>query len=279
MDANKGILLIAIGNYEYLRMAENLAMSIKNVEPEMPITLAHNYPLIESKIFDNLVVVPKESYTTNGKLEYIKVKTWMYDFSPYDETIFLDVDMIWFYTKKPSELFEECAGTGWTMSNTGLSETSVWCDINDIRKLYPKAQMWNYHSECVYFDKSPKTKKYFDTVKEVYENPPIKGTNFGGARIADELAFQLASLKLNEFPHKENFTPIFWYARDRKTAHLQAYKLTKEYYAYSIGGNKLPIHVKNNYKGIAAFHARKAGIKRMNPIKDKRLFIPERMKI
>lgn len=277
--ANKGILLIAIGNREYLEMAKNLAMSIKNVEPTMSIALAHNFDNVDSKLFDNLVVVPEESYNTNGQREYIKVKTWMYDFSPYQETLFLDVDMVWLFEKKPSGIFDECKDIDWTMSNTGKAEVSIWADINDIRRLYPNVQMWNFHSECVYFKKSEKVKRYFDKVKAIYENPPIKGTNFGGARIADELAFQIASIELNEFPHKENWTPIFWYARDKKKSHMQPYKLKEYYYAYSVGGNRLPIHVRSNFMTISNYHAQTSKLGKAYKVKDKRSFIKERMKL
>ena len=44
----KGILLIAIGSGEYLEMAKNLAMSIKHIEPEMPICLAHNFDEVDN---------------------------------------------------------------------------------------------------------------------------------------------------------------------------------------------------------------------------------------
>ena len=272
----KGILLIAIGSNEYLEMAKNLAMSIKNTEPEMPICLAHNYEYIDKSLFDFTIKVPDESWNTNGKVEYIKVKTWMYDFSPFEQTIFLDVDMVWLFNKKPSELFNECVDLDWTMSNTGLSDRSIWCKIEDVRAIYPNVNMWNYHSECIYFKKSEKVKKYFDTVKETYINPPISGTNFGGASIADELAFQLASLKLNEFPHKENWLPIFWYARDKKTNHLQPYKLSEQYYAYSIGGNKLPSTVKGNFSTISNYHSKKSGFGKPYKVRDKKSFIPER---
>jgi len=279
LTANKGILLIAIGSTEYLEMAKNLAMSIKNVEPTMQIALAHNFGTIESKLFDVLVDVPFESYNTNGQVEFIKVKTWMYDFSPFQETIFLDVDMVWLFNKKPSELFELCKGLNWTMSNTGIAETSIWTDITEVRKLYPSSKMWNYHSECVYFNKCEKSKKYFDKVRSIYENPPVKGTNFGGARIADELAFQLASIELNEYPHKENFTPIFWYARDKKETNLAPHKLKDLYFAYSVGGNRLPQNVKNNFMTISNYHAQTSKLSRAYRIKDKRTFIKERMKL
>ena len=161
--ADKGILLIAIGSTEYLRMAENLAMSIKHVEPTMQIALAHNYTEnINPALFDYSIEVPKESYITNDKVEYIKVKTWMYDFSPFQEKLFLDVDMVWLFKKKPSALFAECKGLDWTMSNTGLAGYSIWCDIEDVRKIYPNVKMWNYHSECVYFNKCDVSKKSFD---------------------------------------------------------------------------------------------------------------------
>ena len=278
-NATKGILLIAIGSSEYLAMAKNLAMSIKNVEPTMQIALAHNFENVDSTLFDVLIEVPFESYNTNGQVEFIKVKTWMYDLSPFQETLFLDVDMVWLFKKQPTELFNECKGLAWTMSNTGLAETSIWADIKEIKKIYPDSQMWNYHSECVYFNKCEKSKKYFDRVKSIYENPPLKGTNFGGARIADELAFQLASIELNEFPHKENWTPIFWYARDKKTAGLQPHKLKEIYFAYSVGGNRLPQNVKNNFALISNYHAQVSKFGKPYKIKDKRTFIKERMKL
>lgn len=276
MDTSKGILLIAIGSPEYLGMANNLAISIKNIEPTMPICLAHNYEYIDKSLFDFEVKVPDESWQTNGKVEYIKIKTWMYDFSPFQRTLFLDVDMVWLLSKKPSELFDECEGLDWTMSNTGLSDKSIWCNIEDVRKIYPNVQMWNYHSECIYFTKSDKVKKYFDTVKSTYVNPDVKGTMFGGASIADELAFQLASLKLNEFPHKENWTPIFWYARDRKATHLQPYKLSETYFAYSIGGNKVPSTIRNNFATVSNYHAKQSGLGKPYKVRDKKSFIPER---
>ena len=39
--------------------------------------------------------------------------------SPFDETIFLDVDMIWNPKKKPEDLFEELNNPDFTMCNEG----------------------------------------------------------------------------------------------------------------------------------------------------------------
>jgi len=277
--ATKGILLIAIGSFEYLAMAENLAMSIKNVEPDMPIALAHNYNEVKSTLFDKLIKVPKKAYTTKGVTEYIKVKTYMYDLSPYDKTLFLDVDMVWLFKKTPSQLIAEAGDSNWTMSNTGKATYTIWANIEDIKELYPEKEMWNYHSECVYFVKNETTKLYFDKVKEMFDNPKVKGREFGGARIADELAFQLASIEVDQYPHKENWLPIFWYARDRKDMSLMPYKLAEKYFAYSVGGNQTPTTVKKNFTDISKYHSDKSKLGKAYNIRDKRLFIKERNKI
>ena len=274
-----GILLIAVGSLEYLEMAKNLAMSIQNVDPDTPIALAHNYNSVDSNLFDKYIKVPKKAYTTKGAVEYIKVKTFMYDLSPFTRTLYLDVDMVWLFNKKPTELINEVVGCNWTMSNTGKADYTVWADINEIKETYQSADMWNYHSECIYFEKNETSKIYFDKVKEIYDNPKINSIQFAGARLSDELAFQLASIETNQFPHKENWNPIFWYARDRKDMNLMPYQLAKKYYAYSVGGNQTPTTVKKNFTDISKYHSDKSKLAKIYNIKDKRLFIKERQKI
>lgn len=279
VTANRGILLLAIGSFEYLSMAENLAMSIKDVEPDIKIALAHNYNEVNSKWFDKFIKVPKKAYTTKGTTEFIKAKTYIYDLSPFDNTLFLDVDMVWLFKKKPSELMSEVNGCNWTMSNTGKADYSVWADINEIKATYPDTDMWNYHSECIYFQKNETTKQYFDKTKELFDNPTINTNMFAGARLSDEIAFQLASIETNQYPHKENWLPIYWYARARNEMYMMPYQLTNKYYAYSIGGNQTPTTVKKNFTDISKYHSDKSKSGKIYNIRDKRLFIKERKTI
>lgn len=280
----KGVLLIAIGNPSYAEMAKTLAISLKIADPSVKIALAHNFEnLNPGNWFDNLIDVPEEAYNTNGRKEYIKVKTWMYELSPWTETIFLDVDMIWLFKKPISELFTKLAGLPFTIANTGKAGRSVWCDLEEAQEKYPGVEFWNYHSEFVYFEKCEKAQEYFDTVKDIYLNHGLKKTtNFGGASCADELAFQLASMKTGMYPHQETWNPTYWWNRDKKTMHIPPFKLSEEYYSYSIGGNKLPQTIKQNYSLVANYHYhhwnRNNPKKREFPYKpkDKRLFIADR---
>lgn len=283
----KGVLLIAIGNRAYLDMAKTLAISLKVVDPEVKVALAHNYGEIDpGEMIDRLIHVPEEAYMTNGRTEYIKVKTWMYDLSPWDATIFLDVDMVWMFKKPISELFTLLQGKPWSIANTGKAGRSVWCDLEEAQAVYPGLEFWNYHSEFVYFEKCEVARNYYDVVKDTYLNPGLtKTTNFGGASCADELAFQIASMKTGIYPHQEVWNPTFWWARDKKLMHLQPQKIADQWYAYSIGGNNLPVTVRNNYTTIANYHMfhwnRTHQAPKQYPYKpkDKRLFIEGRQKI
>lgn len=272
----KGILLIALGHKNYYRMAFNLALSIK-ANDEIPIALVNDGSIrIDNALFDHSIILQP------AKEDIIKTKTLIYDLSPFDETIFLDVDMIMLKGRKISPLFDTLKPySNWTMANTGIAGTSIWADINLIKKKY-KGDMWNYHSEFIYFKKSEAAKQYFDKVKEVYENEDveaIKAIKFSNGRMADELAFQLASMQLNQYPHKQNFLPTFWHHRERKYLGLYLYQLPEQYIFYSIGGNTVPRGVANNYNTLASVYNKRAGLQSFYKAQNKRSFLPERQKV
>lgn len=283
----KGILLIGVGHVNYTSMAANLAAGIKHNCPRMQIAIATDNilppnPILYPNLFDQHIHVPAEMYTTKGETEFIKVKTHMYDLSPFDETIFLDADMAWINNRNPEDLFEELKDIEFTIANTGEAKESVWADIGQVKKAWKTEKpFYNYHSEFVYFKKSPAVKAYFDKVKSVYLNPKVKGTSFGGARIADELAFQIASMVLDYYPHKDNFLPTFWWGRCVGTSdfYKYPYQLPESFFGYSIGGKITPPNVAKNYNSLASFYFQKA--KLANPwfAKNKQSFIPNRKNI
>ena len=80
----KGILLIAAGHPYYGKMAVNLALGLKNTQPDVNITLAYESTAIshlnanERALF-NLIEIPKEYYHRSGILkEYIKINAFTY---------------------------------------------------------------------------------------------------------------------------------------------------------------------------------------------------------
>jgi hypothetical protein len=283
----KGILLIGLGHENYYQMAVVLAASIKANNPELNICLVTNQPVQNEHAFlFRIVKKPtKESVTkfiksgtkTIGeKTEYIKSKLFMYDFSPFDETIFLDVDQILIEGKNLNNVFEELRNIDLTISNTGIASTSVWCDMKEVAKLYGDKPFWNFHSEFLYFKKNKEVKKYFDSAIKVYNDNKIQSaTKFAGATMADELAFQCASIITGIYPHKQNWLPNFWFSRDVKNSRKYPYEL-EQYHTYSIGGNSMPQFVKDNYNILAKHYFAKLGLSNPYQVVDKRTFLPER---
>jgi hypothetical protein len=273
----KGILIYALGHANYYRMAVVLAASIRTNDP-LPICLvtdikvrpehAHLFAIVKEPI--------KKSIYNGSKTEYIKSKLYMYDHSPFDETIFLDVDQVLINGRKLTPVFAELKKVNITMSNTGLATSSIWADIKEVQKLYGDKPFWNFHSEFVYFKKSEEAKSYFEASKKVYANNKIKSaTRFSNATMADELSFQVAAMITGTYPHKENWLPNFWFDRNHKEARKYPHQLTG-YITYSIGGKSTPKCVKDNYNILAKHYFAKLGLSHPYQVIDKHLFLPER---
>lgn len=273
----KGILLVALGHQNYYKMAVILAASIKVNDP-LPICLVTDISVKDDHrhLFQRVKAPIEKSIYNGAKVEYIKSKLFMYDHSPYDETIFLDVDQIMISGRKLSPIFDELNQVKLTFSNTGLAETSIWADIKQVQSVYGKKPFWNYHSELVYFKKCKEVKAYFEAAKKVYADDKINSaTRFSGSTMADELAFQVAAMVTGLYPHKENWLPNFWFDRNPRDAAKYPYQLTG-YVTYSIGGKSAPQRVKDNYNNLAKYYFAKLGMSVPYQAVDKRLFLPER---
>ncbi len=235
--------MIALGHENYIKMAVNLAASIRASDAQVSICLVHDgkYSALEPaarQLFDKQVKCPDQHCTTNGIQDFIKAKTRLYDLSPYQQTLFLDVDMVWLMDRPVSALLDELNEVDFTIMNIGPSEKCYWAEPDDLRHaLGPDNPMYVFYSELVYFEKSDRSKRFFKKVKQAFDKPIVSSRTFGSSAMPDELAFIIASLQTGVLPHKDNWLPIYWHFRDKGKRHLQPYQLAKEYYGYSIGGN------------------------------------------
>lgn len=274
----KGILIFALGHENYYRMAVCLAASIRHNDPGLQICLVTDHAVIpvHEFLFDIVKEPTERSIKQKGKTQYIKAKLFMYELSPFEETIFLDADQLLLPGKKLSPVFEDLKDLAFTMSNHGLAKTSIWADIKEVQKLYGDNPYWNFHSEFVYFKKNAEVKKYFAAAIKVYEDNKIKSaTKFAAANMADELSFQAASLITGLYPHQENWAPNFWYRSNPKLARKFPYELT-DFITYSIGGNLLPQYIQDNYNNLVSHYFYQIGLQHPYKVQSKMSFLPER---
>lgn len=285
----KGVLLIALGHAYYGRMAYTLASSIRHTCPDVNIhlvstesSLAH---LNESQldVFNTISEAPYDSYHRKGNLEYIKSKTWMYNLSPFDTTIFLDVDMIWLTKKSINSLFEELKDVDYTVQNRDFVELSdpalnagysQWADVTEIKEQYKfkKGRYYSLHSEFVYFKKNQKNKLFFNEWIKQYDHLKVKHATFANG-IPDELPLSIATVIHQQYPHKDAFLPIYW---ERAEKPLNRPELISNYYGYSIGGNHLTTTQKNTYNDFANYYANQKGSNVVFKTDSKTKFLTER---
>lgn len=287
MKKDRGILIIALGHPYYGRMALNLAMSLKYTS-KLPIALAYNTSAISHiseniGLFDKLIEVPEKYYTKRGNTEYIKAKTHLYNLSPFDETLFLDADMLWLPKRAVDNVFEDLKDENLVIQSRGsvdlnkfnVARQSFWCDLNEFKAEYGGDYFYSLSSEFIYFKKTEETKKFFSDSVKIYDTIKINYTRFSGG-IPDELIFNISLLQNKITPTRNVYTPIYWEQAERKN--MAPAEMHRLYYGYSIGGKMLSDTEKNFYNNLSKFYGSHFGANYF-PIKDKMKYLPERAQI
>src|ERR1035437_6223356 len=286
-NMTRGIVIIAAGTHIYGQWAMNLLMGLKTADSTIDVTLlwqGKSLDLIQHLLgnFNKVIEIPKECTTRKGLPSLLRTIVCLYDLSPYDETIYIDADVITFHNKSISILFDELKDVDITIGNRGKIDLNtdpklIWAKSKDMKDKFGEVTLYNLSSEFIYFKKTNKVREFFNIAKEAFDEPGIDYTRFAGT-VPDELAFQIAMIKTGIKPHKEIFLPFYWepYMKKNKTID-QLYK--EQYYGYSIGGATLNHQQKQIYDSLAKMYAKGFGIKYPFLSRNKRDFLPERKDI
>lgn len=294
----RGILLIAAGHPYYGRMAMNLAVSIKSQFPETKIAIAHAGRGIShverlpefSSVIDLIVPIPEKCfYNKDQRPEWIKTKLHLPELTPFDETIFLDADMLWL-NKNPADVFEELAAEEFVVNNNAFIEIkdgilsrelegfSAWSNLEEVFKVYQldNTRYYSIHSEMMYFKKTAAVHDLFATAQEIYMQPKVSSVVFAGA-IPDEFALEIAIAQLNIVFPTTPYRPVYWEAVEGKWLDIKGC-INSGYYAYSVAGNGYNFHIKKQYDHHAKACYQKAGMHHnlVYLLKQKSDFLPER---
>lgn len=256
----KGILLIAINSQFYGCMAYNMAVSIR-LKSDIPITIladsvALNSLTDEQKSIFSIVEPNFEDYLDKGISNPLKLKTCIYDYSPYDETLYMDVDGLWL-DRNPDDLFKELKDFQIHEVNRykkGEYDNSemIWTTVEGkqhlgeilkekgIATIYPE-----YNSSFIYFEKSDKNKKYFDRVKENYENRYEK-KQLGGF-YPDELAWNITSAEMKHYG-KKGYRPIYfqWESKVKELGEIR-----NDFWVLGLAAGYQPSKLISHYNGLA----------------------------
>jgi len=272
----RGIILIATGHGNYVKMAYNLALTIKSVE-DIPIAIIHtglsHLTVEQSKIFDIQINLP-ENYM-NG----FCTKLHLDQLTPFEKTLFIDADMLWL-SRKPSELFNELDGINFTIINEGNSDAVnhkyyFWADHNEIKKEYNVNKVYQVRSEVLYFERGTKV---FKKARELKPERKLKTIRKFGDHIPDELYFNIAMAITGVEPHSKTWMPSYW-----NQLHGQIMPPLKDlknsYYMLSFGSNLASPQMKKVYDNVMQVVCYGLGIPNLFKLKSKREWAPGRLKI
>jgi len=166
---SKGFLTIAQnGQYDYVKMAYVLAMSLKLSQSKCnKLTVVANQnekiPKKYLKVFDKVIYTtkPEESWKIQNKWRYF----W---YTPYDETICLDTDMLFFNDISTWWECLENTDIEFTTKTKNYRGETITSDY--YRKVFTTNKLPNLHTALFYFKKTEMVYNYFKLVKMIFEN-------------------------------------------------------------------------------------------------------------
>lgn len=256
-----GVLLIALGDKVYGEQAYNLAMAIKYISPTTKVCLVHNDTSIANlptlSFFDELVRIPEEYYTTDGKPTYFKAKLYLDKLTPFEHTMYLDTDVMFFYRADISKITNALVGQcmqPYSLFNVSMTNGlplikkeeckaynySWFKDLKGLkRKLGLKSDLPNINSSLVLFSTVEAelaenegeikpvvtSNMIFDVMRQLYSNPAVRPHIFDfRGDLPDEFFFDVAMCQLDYLPRHSKFQPLYadWLHNEKRPADIQS---------------------------------------------------------
>jgi hypothetical protein len=279
--AKNGIVIVATGHPYYGRWAYNLAVSVKAVE-DFPIALLFNDRALshlserQMEMFDEIIELPDEVPANQS------AKLYSARFTPWENTLLLDADMLWLPRKKPSELFAELAAVDFTGITEGNDKDPArdyffWADVGEIREKYGvTGDIYQWRSEVVYFSK--KGKAVIERALEITNNPGLSTIKLFAHTVPDELGINIAAAAAGIRPHIYKWQPSYWHLMHRNIIPEPA-TLHENYYLISFGSNNVSGTIKKVYDQLMKAYCQRLSIQHIFSMESKRNFLKERDKI
>jgi len=290
-NRERGILMVATSHAYYGRLAYNLASTIKGVE-DFPIAIVRDdkslthLSIAQRSVFDIEIPLPEKA--SGG----FTPKLYINELSPFKQTLYLDVDMLWLPFRTPTQLFDELKDCDYTGITEGWYDITTdnhtnerkdyyfWADLKEILTTYNLTEgiMYQWRSEVIYFNKTEQINKFFKDCQKIHANPNLKTIRKFGAHVPDELSINISSA-INEIdPHRVKWTPAYWHKlhQDRvpQIGELQ------QWYLLSFGSNHSLPSVKRLYDKVTSISLKKQGRQHVFGLHSKKEFMSvERNKI
>lgn len=191
-----GIITMAFGAQRYLDQAMALARSVRRHMPGHPICLVTDKPL-ETPLFDDVVIM--DPIGVPGTV----LKTLIYDYSPYDETLFIDSDCI--LVRDVSDHIERMRAWEFTpVCNSYLEDgdSDLWLeDVGAALRRAGGTRFPKFNGGVYFFRKSAHAREVFERARDLLEVRADYGVlDFDAAGPGEETLIGLALVQMGAGP-------------------------------------------------------------------------------
>lgn len=257
-DKKTGILLLATGHPYFSRMAYNMLASIRYHDKDIPVAIAvagEGFDMLDDyarKQFSHVIPIQLDLDPYSAKLK-------LDQFTPFDRTLYLDVDMIFGPNKTPKDLLSVLDGKAFQCivrerKATNSATFSQWLEVSELERDYGFSEIYDISSEVIYFEGKP---KIFKTAREVYKNPKVAIKPFGKG-LPDEAFFTIAlekdKIELPLCPFEPSYWQPRYYNRIHSREHIQ------NYYLLSVGGAHNVQQIKSIYDSLIDMYFFQTGL-------------------
>lgn len=282
-----GIIMVALGYQLYGSCAINLAMSLKSHEPLVKICLVHDNESIshfteeEKNLFDILKLADTVDYTLNGKKEYQRMKLCVNKYTPFEDTLYIDVDTLWFPGKSVIELFNKLKNYSFYIGQNGTYDPvtkkrtnanyTYWENPTKISNYFKlKNKLPQTISGVFYFKNNEWNEKIFTRCLQIYNDkfaPCVKWANGK----PDEYCFNVA---LSEAAYEQENCHFVYF--DKTNGIMERQKIHNNFWGIAAGGNRLSVEITALYNELVNLFVEQFGFKTKHLHIDKANIIKER---
>jgi hypothetical protein len=262
----QGVLLAAFDHPMFAHYAYNLTVGIKYLCKGLEVAIVKEGGSLEQltkdekSIFDYIIEAkPEHTNGVHGK-DWLKFKLHLNELTPFEKTLFLDVDMILTPHKNIHTLMNDLSGIAFTCANRGegtSNKRTEWMDIAEA-KIYTKEPIYDISSEFIYFEKGKVSDNIFSDAQRIYKENKMAVDNFDLAK-PDEPYLSVAMAMNKVKPHLISWFPTYW-----QPYYFNVFKpldyIYANHYAISFGGMINPEQIKSKINNLAAYYFTHSGV-------------------
>lgn len=202
----QGYITLATGSRAYYDMAENLAASIRVMDPGRPIALAHDHDAVISpaarRLFDYLIPLPNDpNYVT------VTNKFKLFELSPFDQTMFVDADCL--LVKRDIDRYWDIGAQSFFTIPGNCRRTGTWKakHITDLMRQEGVGHVVEVNAGVFTFDKSQHGRDFFAGLNAFYlerKEALSVNTHSGTRKYSDEMYLSIYMAKTGVSPWDRN---------------------------------------------------------------------------